>query len=141
MELIYRWKVRPERIPEFFRTLDTTVERLVRAHGELSARIAQPVLGPAGDVWEVAIEVRDMTALGRLLDQEDVRNAPLWELSELTSPSSNRLDGSPPAELLESNAPLYRTWIYRAPPHSSQPDVRPQSASATEQQPSKARGS
>ena len=114
LELVYRWKVRQDCLDEFFERLNRIVTRFVRDRGEPDvgkARISQPVLGPAGDVWELRLELRDLSHADRLLEAPKNGDGELlWQLAAVGRPPD--AGGLPVAEVLESSAPLCRTWIF-----------------------------
>lgn len=109
VELVYRWRVRQDALNSFRKRVIATIEQLVVRASEtpgdiVVARICQPILGPAGDVWEVHLEFPNLQAAGRMLDDYEriLENSPLWDLSQI----------GPVAELMESSAPLYRTVVF-----------------------------
>jgi hypothetical protein len=163
VELVYRWKVNAPF--EFFEWIGRLVEPVVSSKTSvvLNARVLQPVLGPASEVWELRLSLANLQSVGRLLDGEEAPSAQppedekarsaqpegapvpppdkrgrkerrsderdekvrtpsdlLWALVNIPA----RRGDKPPsavAELLESNAPLYRAWDLRASPASAEP--------------------
>lgn len=111
-ELVYRWKVRQDASGKFADQIIEVLSDLVGKADIVAARVYQPVLGPGSEVWEVHLEFRNLQAAGNLLDGEgEGIGAPLWKLAGIAGERSE--SGVPSTELLESNAPLYRTLVLR----------------------------
>ena len=114
LEIVYRWRVRQDAIDQFSARLFGIVETFVSAARDedtVTARVSQPVLGPAADVWELRVEVPGLGQASRSLEQGGRgENELLWQLGAVGGPGDP--DGSPVAEVLESSAPLLRTWVF-----------------------------
>ena len=124
LEIVYRWRVRQDDVDEFFARLVRIVEGSIsgsRGEGAVSeqepvtARVSQPVLGPAADIWELRLEMPDLGRASAFLERAGRGESDLlWELGAIGRPRAP--GGSPVAEILESSAPLCRIWVFRPRP-------------------------
>ncbi len=114
VEVVYRWKVNAPK--EFFDWIHEVAAGRVLV---VVARISQPVLGPSSDVWELRLQFHNLLSVGLLLDSADKGDF-LWDLADIPV---LWLKGrrSPIAELIETHAPIYRTWVVKRPPRPAGP--------------------
>ncbi len=116
VEIVYRWRVHAP--DEFFDWLRGTIQRHLHNPSvpttATAIRLSQPVLGPASDEWELRIEFPDLASLGTLFDSQDAEDPHasdlLWDLADVRRHwHQGRREVI--AELLETRAPIYRTWV------------------------------
>ena len=97
---------------EFLFRITELADELAANHAT-GARLCQPVLGPASDLWELWFDVP-----ARLLADSASTDSVLWKLTDLALDDSAEESRST-LELVEGGAPLYRVWCFSSPSAAS----------------------